>query len=258
MSDNLYTLAIGDVHGEAFRLQTMLDGFSKYAEAQELSYRVVFLGDIFDRGRGSRAAMDLVIETLGALPGSKLIRGNHEDLMLDAVDAIENETEFVEQAYRKWMINGGEATLHSYKLDHDTSHQLPLILDSWNHLRALREAERYVELEHHILVHAGLNPEATLIDQTSRDLMWIREPFLSSTSSFGKVVVHGHTPTKSGRAEVYPNRIAIDTHAYASGVLTAALISPGGNVSFFEARPREFRPTDALVLEYQGAASAEI
>jgi serine/threonine protein phosphatase 1 len=46
---------------------------------------------------------------------------------------------------------------------------------------------------------------------------------------FGKIVVHGHTPTE--QPEVLPNRINIDTGAYVSGHLTC-LILEGNNRRF--------------------------
>ena len=53
-------------------------------------------------------------------------------------------------------------------------------------------------------------------------MRWIRDPFLEDDSDHGFVVVHGHTIRKE--AEERPNRIGIDTGAYASGVLTALAI----------------------------------
>ena len=56
-------------------------------------------------------------------------------------------------------------------------------------------------------------------DQDPHDLRWIREPFLGDAKEHGFVVVHGHTIVPE--VDERPNRIAIDTGAYHSGVLTA-------------------------------------
>jgi serine/threonine protein phosphatase 1 len=53
-------------------------------------------------------------------------------------------------------------------------------------------------------------------------LLWIREEFLSSNVDFGKIIVHGHTPTTG--IEVAPNRINIDTGAFATGRLTCLVL----------------------------------
>jgi serine/threonine protein phosphatase 1 len=67
-------------------------------------------------------------------------------------------------------------------------------------------------------VHAGVRPGVPLNRQTEADLLWIREDFLNSDIDFGKYVVHGHTPVAA--PDIRPNRINIDTGAYATGNLT--------------------------------------
>jgi serine/threonine protein phosphatase 1 len=54
------------------------------------------------------------------------------------------------------------------------------------------------------------------------DLLWIRNEFLSSSNDFGKIVVHGHTPTK--RVDIRSNRINIDTGAFGTGCLTSLVV----------------------------------
>jgi serine/threonine protein phosphatase 1 len=44
--------------------------------------------------------------------------------------------------------------------------------------------------------------------QTPKDLMWIREPFLSDRRDHGALVVHGHTPVAF--PEHHGNRLALD------------------------------------------------
>ena len=74
----------------------------------------------------------------------------------------------------------------------------------------------------YFLCHAGIRPGVSLERQSPADLLWIRDEFLNSTMDFGKIVVHGHTPTE--QPEVLPNRINIDTGAYASGHLTCLIL----------------------------------
>jgi serine/threonine protein phosphatase 1 len=45
---------------------------------------------------------------------------------------------------------------------------------------------------------------------------------LSTTFDFGRIIVHGHTP--SSEIDVGPNRINIDTGAFATGRLTCLVI----------------------------------
>src|SRR5262249_46548817 len=66
--------------------------------------------------------------------------------------------------------------------------------------------------------HAGIRPGVPLDRQDRDDLLNIRDPFLSSEAEYGKLIVHGHTPSLA--PEVRPNRIGIDTGAYATNRLT--------------------------------------
>ena len=71
----------------------------------------------------------------------------------------------------------------------------------------------------YLFVHAGIRPGIAIEEQDRHDLRWIRDPFLSDAKEHGFVVVHGHTIVPE--VDERPNRIAIDTGAYHSGVLTA-------------------------------------
>ena len=71
----------------------------------------------------------------------------------------------------------------------------------------------------YLFVHAGVRPGVSLEAQSEDDLVWIRRPFLDHTGSFGKIVVHGHTP--EALPVIRPNRIGIDTGAVFSDRLTA-------------------------------------
>jgi serine/threonine protein phosphatase 1 len=71
-------------------------------------------------------------------------------------------------------------------------------------------------------VHAGVRPGVALAKQQEHDLLWIREDFLVSEQHFGKYIVHGHTPVRA--PDRRPNRINIDTGAYATGNLTLLTI----------------------------------
>ena len=231
----LHTFAIGDVHGRADLLEVMLSGIAGKARDERIDYRIVFLGDIMDRGPESRKAMDLVIRTLREKPGSKLIRGNHDALPLHILD----ETDPAVQAdlVNHWRDLGGSETMLSYGLPFGAAITADEIRSRFGdeRLQCLRAAERYVELDHHILVHAGLKPGIPLAEQDAHTLMWIRGEFLNASASFGKIVVHGHTITASERVEIFPNRIAVDTGAFATNILSALHISPSGDVAVLQA-----------------------
>ena len=71
-----------------------------------------------------------------------------------------------------------------------------------------------------------MRPGVPLEEQTEHDLLWIRGEFLRSQADFGKIVIHGHTPV--AEPEVLPNRVNIDTGAFASGRLTCIVLEHAG------------------------------
>lgn len=83
--------------------------------------------------------------------------------------------------------------------------------------------------------HAGVRPGVTLKKQREEDLLWIRDEFLSHEGYHGKIIVHGHTP--NSKPEILPNRINIDTGAYATGRLTCAIFEDD-KVRFIEDKVR--------------------
>ena len=85
----------------------------------------------------------------------------------------------------RWQDLGGIETMLSYGLSRGatiTADDVQRRLGD-EHLQCLRSAERYVELDHHILVHAGLQPGVPLREQDPHTLMWIRGEFIRERAS---------------------------------------------------------------------------
>jgi len=216
--------AVGDIHGCTDLLRDLHDAILEDAEGAAPARRVaVYLGDYVDRGPDPRGVLNILIES--PLPGFETVHliGNHEDFLIRFLDDP--------SIAPLWMINGGGATCRSYGADADAGdggdlfERLQRALKAGmpeTHLAflaALRPS--HVEGDY-LFAHAGIRPGVALGDQVETDLLWIREPFLSSTEDFGKVVVHGHTPAREPVVRV--NRIGVDTGACYGGALTALVL----------------------------------
>lgn len=221
------TYAIGDVHGRADLLRELLQAISKDADGDR--YRVVFLGDIIDRGPQSKQAMDIVAETITNIPGSTLVLGNHDEFLLRFLDAGVDQKRFLD----RWRRLGGYQTLASYGLgDVGAATAAKLLLANFpEHIELLRHAPEKLSHGDYVFVHAGLRPGVAWGEQHGRDLRWIREEFLTSEFDFGKTVVHGHSITAG--PEIHSNRIAIDTGAFETGRLTALRTCPTSSEVIF-------------------------
>jgi serine/threonine protein phosphatase 1 len=121
-----------------------------------------------------------------------------------------------------WLTNGGIDSLMSWGVPRtapqsEWARRVPI-----PHLVFLRDLATHVRIGPYLFVHAGIRPGVKLDKQSKQDMLWIREPFLSSRDDHGVVVVHGHTPRQE--PTVRPNRIGIDTGAVMGGVLTCAVL----------------------------------
>jgi serine/threonine protein phosphatase 1 len=130
-----------------------------------------------------------------------------------------------------WQYNGGLETLMSYGItplinaDAATQAQLAGALEQAlpeSHRQFIGNLESSFTCGDYFFVHAGVRPGIPLTKQHEADLLWIRQDFLLYEEDFGKIVVHGHTPVS--QPDVRPNRINIDTGAFATGQLTCLIL----------------------------------
>jgi serine/threonine protein phosphatase 1 len=168
-------LAIGDVHGYKHKLEALIEKVAPTAID-----RVVFLGDLIDRGPDSRGVIDFVLAFCRRYPKTVVLRGNHEDLLLRCLDDPTKLALF--------LRNGGTNTLNSYGGKSYLNFMPP------EHLDFLRSRPLYHLADSFLFVHAGLYPDVLLENQEEQDMLWIRNDFLNSDFDWGPVVVTGHTP----------------------------------------------------------------
>ena len=219
--------AVGDIHGRADLLKSLFDLIRQDGEAyRECRKVLVFVGDYVDRGMESRKVIDLVLDSVPKGFEVITLKGNHEALMLDFL-ADRGADEL-------WLRNGGNATLYSYGIQVNGNVTTEQGLDAVRHDFACAVPSRHVEflnrlkMTHvegdYLFVHAGIHPDLSMDEQSEDELLWIREEFLASTADHGKVVVHGHSISRSWEPEIRANRIGIDTGAFVSGVLTCLVL----------------------------------
>jgi serine/threonine protein phosphatase 1 len=215
--------AIGDIHGRLDLLNELLARIgSDIALRPTVRPLYVFLGDYIDRGSASRETIDRLIEH-GKTHESVFLKGNHE---LIAIKCLSDRGLF-----DQWLRLGGRETLVSYGVPAESSangKQIAELQSAFHsalpqaHFRFFRDLKNSFECGDFFFAHAGVKPNVKLSRQKESDLLWIREEFLSSNEDFGKIIVHGHTPSRE--IEVGTNRINIDTGAFATGRLTCLVL----------------------------------
>jgi serine/threonine protein phosphatase 1 len=226
-SKNTRLYVIGDIHGRLDLLDRAIAAIQRDVAEHGSGALTVTLGDYIDRGPASRGVLDRLAANPFPTPYVAL-KGNHEAL-LEAFLADPT-------VGMHWRRLGGLETLHAYgvpvsglmvgKNYEEAADRLRAALPP-EHTSFLQSLKTSLSHGKYFLCHAGVRPGVPLEQQSEEDLLWIRDEFLSSKMDFGKIVVHGHTPT--AEPEVLPNRINIDTGAFATGQLTCVVLDEGGH-----------------------------
>ncbi|MBI1203318.1 MAG: serine/threonine protein phosphatase [Rhodopseudomonas sp.] len=219
--------AIGDIHGRLDLLQRAVAAIGRDVDAHGGDALTVTLGDYIDRGPASRGVLDLLASHPFPTPYVAL-KGNHEALL----QAFLTDPKTGEH----WRRLGGLETLHSYgvpvadlMVGKNFAEAALRLRDAMpaSQTRFLQSLKTSLTHGRYFFCHAGVRPGVPLSEQSEDYLLWIRDLFLNSTLDFGKIVVHGHTPAVE--PDVRPNRINIDTGAFATGRLTCVVLDDRGH-----------------------------
>jgi Calcineurin-like phosphoesterase len=220
---------IGDIHGRLDLLKNvhgMIDDDRRdFGDSQAVE---IYLGDYIDRGPHSADVLSALVDRSRDVY-TVFLRGNHEQFMLDFLEG--------EDCLSEWKPVGALPTLLSYGLppkllsgEVSEQHIRGALMDNLpaEHIDFLAETGSYCAVEAYLMVHAGIRPGVKLEDQQAADLFGIRHDFLEFEGDLGRVVVHGHTPVIE--PDFRPNRINIDTGAFATNRLTCLRIGEDGPI----------------------------
>jgi len=243
--------AIGDIHGRSDLLDALLQQATR--EPRRASRRIVFTGDLVDRGADSLGALALAAEANARVGADETIAlmGNHEILMRLALDPSTPPNRAME-ALSVWVGNGGGAVIEELlgpaapprngrRLLRDLREAAPPPVLDW--LAALKAHKFSGGI---LFVHAGVNPTIQLdeflaepwdaplatLDEAAH-WAWVRAPFLDHDPGdqgfSGYFVVHGHTPldrghTRSHAEQVRRFRINLDGGSAMTGIAKMAIL----------------------------------
>lgn len=185
---------ISDIHAHGNLFEKLLD---------EINYTrkdlIIILGDSCDRGDEIRKTYELLFDLKDKVSLIHL-KGNHEEMLYDY---------FV---YNKifpyvYECNGGPKSIEFFRNNEEL---LEEILDY------IEDMPDIVESENNIFVHAGLNLNLSLEEQSEDYIRWARSDFYLGNNLKKKTIIFGHTIQPNGeiRHYKYYNVIGIDCGTY--------------------------------------------
>jgi serine/threonine protein phosphatase 1 len=241
--------AIGDIHGCAPELASLLDTVATLAREQGSPRRLVYLGDMIDRGPDTVGTLRLWAEDAAARGVDRIDRviGNHEIIMLlpmaGGLHAAKAEAMWLSDAM------GGAKVLEEMRRAvgdprAKPSYELAVAALGEKVMHLLTTQRSHVRIGNTVFVHGGLDGRA---DQaaflappwtafTDARWAWITHGFLDWQAGFGgTLVVHGHTPPAKHRPLTHMedphlflhDRLGLDGGSTVTGFVVGAEIQDG-------------------------------
>jgi len=232
--DDVRVYAIGDIHGRLDLFERMLALIDADHAARPAKRQVVILlGDLIDRGPESAQVVARAMALHASAIETHMLAGNHEEMFLLALTGDSEAVRlFARVGGRETMLSYGMSDAEYDRVDFEELAAMMRALVPQSHMEFIGGMADVVEMGDYAFVHAGIKPGVPLAEQRPSHLRWIRGEFLNHRGAHPRFIVHGHTITET--VDEQPNRIGIDTGAYASGRLTALALD-GSDRWFIEA-----------------------
>ena len=230
--------AIGDIHGCLSQLTTLHKKILTHDKFDVKNDLLIYLGDYIDRGNNTKGVIDQILKLKNNKIKTINLMGNHDEFMIDFLFNKKNDI-------KNWLNFGVDQTFRSYDIEivefikdgfeDDVIDKLRNeLLEKMNttHINFFKNLEVTHSTEKYLFVHAGIDPQKKLSEQTKKDYLWSRSSdFFHKDFKAEKKIIHGHTPEKV--VINHPYRINIDTGCYFSGKLTCVRLNDHNDDRFF-------------------------
>lgn len=241
--------AIGDVHGCHAELAALLEAVRTLAQEDRKTNRLIYLGDLIDRGPDTIGVLGLWAEGPQARGVDRVDRviGNHEIMMLLAMQRGPQAAEMA----AAWLTErtGGDKVLAEMRAAvrdpaAPLGYELAQAALGKEVMDLLMTQRSHLRLGNTLFVHGGLDGRA---DQraflatpwtagTEARWAWITKGFLDWQGGFGgTLVVHGHTPPRKHWPLTHmpdphlfkQDRLGLDGGSAVTGIVVGAELQDG-------------------------------
>lgn len=168
---------IGDIHGCYKTLVSLIED----ELAPNKKDNIFFLGDYTGKGPDSKNVVKYIINMINDGYNIRCLMGNHERMLLDSL--------LSDKLHYTWLWNGGSETLRSFNINRVSEMKM-------KYLNFFQNLEYFIELDEFILVHGGLNFNASEPLKDRKSMLWSRNLHIDKKKTHGKRLIVGHTPMK--------------------------------------------------------------
>lgn len=179
---------VSDIHGCLASLRSLIENLVVPSKDDT----ICFVGDYIDRGPDSKGVIDYVksLEEQG-FPIVALM-GNHEEFLIHSFEEEQHRKGMLffkstNKSKEMWAKHGGLECLKSFKVS--AIKDIPLQYIDWVSQRPLT-----YEVDHFLIVHAGLNFELDNPMEDERAMLWIRDYKIDPAKINYRKLIHGHVP----------------------------------------------------------------
>jgi serine/threonine protein phosphatase 1 len=189
--------AVSDIHGCLATFKAMVEQVLKLEPHDHL----YLLGDYINKGPDSKGVLDYILHLLRQGYQLTCLRGNHDQLLLDAID---------KGTHTVWLSpEEQQATLRSFGVER--FEDIPEM-----YIQFIRSLLLLVMLDDYILVHAGLDFSKTNLLATDAYTLLNIKRFQPTAKKLGKrTLLHGHLPVSKASIEkaVKQKRVSVNLDA---------------------------------------------
>lgn len=249
-----HVFAIGDVHGYSDLLAQALAVVKAAAPIDGLARRLIFLGDLIDRGPDSIGCLQQAV-SCDAWIETTILPGNHEQMMLAYLLRNADPHPY------DWLRNGGASVVAEVRARRglgpdDDLFPRDIAQDiGYDIIDRLLAAPGHVTDGDLTFVHGGINPRVPRAQALGRALMdfrdiwthwaWMRDDFIDWTRGWRdgrEVVVHGHTVEATSRFSSVDDVLAdVDRTRRNRRINLDAGVYQFGQLAILEAADTHFR-----------------
>ncbi len=194
---------IGDIHGCYKTFKKLVDQILKV----DNEAKFYLVGDLIDRGPATKRVLDYSIQLLSANTIVGIVKGNHEQML---VDAYEKNCTLQDSM---WYANKANTTVKEFDKSFSDNQKVNELIPQEYYL-FFKKLPYYIELEDYFIVHAGFNLSSDLAFTDYQSMIWIRDMLYDHIILKEKKVIHGHTPilVENCEQQIKQNKIInIDT-----------------------------------------------